>query len=102
MTSVNITANINSILILNGSNFNSSQKNLLIALAVMDLDLALKVDSPSPIIDDVTSNDKNDLVRWKKSNRMCVMIIKKTIPEAFRGSMPKKATIATKFLVEIE
>ena len=67
----------------------------------MDLDLALRVDSPSPLIDDSTSNDKKDLERWEKSNRMCAMIIKKAISEAFRGSMLEKATIAKEFLVEI-
>ncbi|KAK4389907.1 hypothetical protein Sango_2327700 [Sesamum angolense] len=41
MTPSNITTSINTILMLNGSNFNSWKENLEIVLGVMDLDLAL-------------------------------------------------------------
>ncbi|KAI6668705.1 hypothetical protein NL676_007239 [Syzygium grande] len=40
ITPTNITASINSIPMLNGTNFKSWQENLLIVLGVMDLDLA--------------------------------------------------------------
>ena len=102
MTPANITANINSIPMLNGSNFKSWQENLLIVLGVMDLDLALRVDSPPPLTDKSTSDEKRDMKRWEKSNRMCMMIMKKAIPEAFRGTMSDKITTAKEFLADIE
>ena len=80
MTPANITANINSIPMLNGSNFKSWQENLLIVLGVMDLDLALRVDSPPPLTDKSTFDEKRDMERWEKSNRLCIMIMKKAIP----------------------
>ena len=40
----NISANINSIPMLNGTNFKSWKENVLIVLRVMDLDIALRVD----------------------------------------------------------
>ena len=43
-STTNISANINSIPMLNGTNFNSWKENVLIVLRVMDLDLALQVD----------------------------------------------------------
>ena len=46
MTLTNITANVNSIPMLSGSNIKSWQENLLIVLIVIGLDLALRVDSP--------------------------------------------------------
>ncbi|XP_024027760.1 uncharacterized protein LOC21410770 [Morus notabilis] len=102
MTPANITANINSIPMLNGSNFKSWQENLLIVLGVMDLDLAIMVDSHSPLTDKSTSNKKRGMERWEKSNRMCMMIMKKAIPEAFRGTVSNKITTAKEFLVDIE
>ena len=61
MTFATINANINSFPILNDSNFNSWQENFLIVLAVMNLDLALRVDSPSPLTDESTLNDKRKI-----------------------------------------
>ena len=52
----NITSNINSIPILNGSNFKEWKENLSIVLGVMDLDHALSVDSPAPVTD-LSSSD---------------------------------------------
>ncbi|XP_020249338.1 uncharacterized protein LOC109826734 [Asparagus officinalis] len=51
MIPANITININFIPMLNGSNFKSWHKNLLIVLRVMDLGLALRTDSPPSLID---------------------------------------------------
>jgi hypothetical protein len=98
----NITASINSIPMLNGSNFKSWKDNLLIVLGVMDLDLALRTDSPPPLKDESTSDEKRDMERWEKSNRMCMMIMKRAIPEAFRGTMSDQITTAKEFLANIE
>ena len=83
----NITASINYIPILNGTNFKTWHENLHIVLGVMDLDLVLKVFSPAPLTVESSSNEKRDIERWEKSNRMCLMIIKKAILEAFRGTI---------------
>ena len=48
---------------LNSFNFNSWQKNLLIVLAVMDLNFMLRVDSPLPFMDDGSPNDKEKIER---------------------------------------
>ncbi|RDX94569.1 hypothetical protein CR513_23038, partial [Mucuna pruriens] len=39
--------------------------------------------------------------KWERSNRMCLMIMKRSIPEAFRGSISESQN-AIKFLEEIE
>ncbi|KAB5514260.1 hypothetical protein DKX38_028166 [Salix brachista] len=87
---------------LNGSNFKSWKDNLLIVLGVMDLDLVLKTDSPPPLKDESTSDEKRDIERWEKSNRMCMMIMKRAIPEAFRGTMSDQISTAKEFLSNIE
>ena len=98
----NITSNINSIPMLNGSNFKEWKENLSIVLGVMDLDLALRVDSPAPVTDLSTSDQKREFERWERSNRICMMIIKRAIPEAFRGTMSDDITTAKAFLTDIE
>ncbi|XP_057954717.1 uncharacterized protein LOC131148806 [Malania oleifera] len=102
MTLANITSNINYIPMLNGSNFKSWKENLLIVLGVMDLDLALSVNSSPPITDKTTSNEKRDFERWEKSNRMYMMIMKRAILEAFRGTMSDCITTTKDFLTDIE
>uniref|UniRef100_A0A6N2MTR1 Integrase catalytic domain-containing protein n=1 Tax=Salix viminalis TaxID=40686 RepID=A0A6N2MTR1_SALVM len=94
----NITASINSIPMLNGSNFKSWKANLLIVLGVMDRDLAF----PPPLKDESTSDEKRDMERWEKSNRMCMMVMKRAIPEAFRGTTSDQITTAKEFLANIE
>ena len=64
----NITININSIIMLNRCNFKSWQDNRLIVLAVMDLDFMLSVDSPPPLKDKGTADDKRKIERWERSN----------------------------------
>ena len=102
MPVVNITANINSILMLNGSNFKSWQENILIVLLVMDLNLALSVDIPPPLTDKGTFDYKRDIERYERSNSMCIIIMKKVIPEALRDLKSEKVVIAKQFLTEIE
>ena len=72
---------------LNGTNLKTWHENLQIVLGVMDLDFALRVSSPAPLTIESSSNEKMDIERWEKSNRMCLMIIKKVVPEAFRGTI---------------
>ncbi|KAL0361805.1 UNVERIFIED_CONTAM: hypothetical protein Sradi_3865000 [Sesamum radiatum] len=60
MGPANITANINFISMLNGSSFKSWKENLEIVLRVMNLDLALKEDSPPALTDKSTSVEKRE------------------------------------------
>ncbi|KAB5534361.1 hypothetical protein DKX38_017447 [Salix brachista] len=86
----------------NGSNFKSWKDNLFIVLGVMDLNLALRSNSPPPLTDESTSDEKRDMERWEKSNRMCMMIMKRAIPEPFRGTLSDQITTAKEFLANIE
>ncbi|KAL0375532.1 UNVERIFIED_CONTAM: hypothetical protein Scaly_0670800 [Sesamum calycinum] len=102
MAPANITANVNTIPMLNGSNFKSWKENLEIVHGVMDLDLALTEDSPLALTDKSTSEQKREKERWEKSNRMCVMSRKKSIIETFRGTISETLTKAKDFLEHIE
>ena len=98
----NINVSINSIPMLNGTNFKTWHENLQIVLGVMDLDLALRVSSPAPLTVESSSDEKRDIERWEKSNRMCLMIVEKAIPEAFRGIISETIKAAIEFLEEIK
>ena len=98
----NINVSINSIPILNGTNFKTWHENLQIVLGVMDLDLALRVSSLAPLTVESSSDEKRDIERWEKSNRMCLMIIKKTIPKAFKGILSETKKTTKEFLEEIK
>ncbi|XP_022880462.1 uncharacterized protein LOC111397696 [Olea europaea var. sylvestris] len=68
----------------------------------MDLDLALRVEEPTPLTEESSPDEKRNFERWARSNRMSLMIIKRGIPEAFRGAVSEGITNAKEFLVEIE
>ena len=86
---------------LNGTNFKNWKENVMIVLGCMDLDLALREEQPAPLSEYSSNNDKKNMERWERSNRMSLMIMKRSIPETFRGSMSEEKN-ATKFLKEIE
>ncbi|CAH9088342.1 unnamed protein product, partial [Cuscuta europaea] len=96
-----ISANINSIPVLNGTNFKEWKENVMIVLGCMDLDLALRTEKPAPLKDTSTLAEKREMERWERTNRMSLMIMKRAIPESFRGTMSDEAD-AKSFLAELK
>ena len=97
-----ISANVNSVPILNGTNFKDWKENIKIILGCMDLDLALRTEQPPAPTTSSIPEDKRDHEKWDRSNHMSIMIIKRGIPEVFRGTVSKDITTAKEFLAEIE
>ena len=97
-----ISANINFIPILNETNFKDWKKNVLIVLGCMDLVLALRIDQPPPLTMDSSAVAKKEFERWDYSNHMSLMIIKRSIPETFKGMVSREVTTAKEFLDDIE
>ena len=97
-----VSANLNSVPVLNGSNFKDWKENILIVLGCMDLDLSLRMDKPASLTDASSLDDKRNYEKWDRSNRLSLMIIKRGIPEAFRGAVSDEITDAKVFLAEIE
>lgn len=83
---------------LNGTNFNTWKENVKIILGSMDSDDALRIERPTATIENLNA-DK--IEKWDRSNRMSLMIMKCSIPEAFRDSITE-STNAIKFLKEIK
>ena len=98
ITSVANAIQVNFIPMLNETNFKVWKEAIEIVLGCMDLDLALRTEWP--ISTPETSNEVK-IEKWDRSNRMCLMIMKRSIPEAFWGSISEGQS-AKKFLEKIE
>ena len=98
----NINASINYIPMLNGTNFKTWHQNLQIVIGVMDLNLVLRVSSPTPLTVESSSDEKRDIEMWEKSNPMWLMIIKKVIPKALGSTISETIKTTKEFLEEIK
>ena len=95
-----ISSNLNSIPVLNGSNFLKWKEHVNIVLGCMDLDFALRVDEPPKPTEFSTADQKTNYEKWERSNRMSLMITKHSISDSIRGAMPEEDN-AKKFLSQI-
>ncbi|XP_074336653.1 uncharacterized protein LOC141673816 [Apium graveolens] len=95
---------MNSIPVLNGTNFKSWKEKVLLVLGCMDLDYAIRKEQPASLTDESSTTDKLNFEKWERSNRLSLMMIKRSISEAFRGGMSNDSDeVSVKdFLDELE
>ena len=93
-----ISASLNGIPVLNGTNFEKWRDHITIVLGFMHLNYTLRTNKPSAITDKNTVEEKANYEKWERSNRMCLMVMKHTIPITIRGAMPDSAK---SFLAEV-
>ena len=99
----NIMSSLSQIKPLMGNNFKQWEEKLKLVLGIMQLDTALRFDRPKPNKEsEVTPQEKADIARWEHSDRMCIMVMKQTIHETFRGIIPDTETGAIKYLKALE
>ncbi|XP_078441495.1 uncharacterized protein LOC144711380 [Wolffia australiana] len=87
---------------LNGANFKKWKEFLSLYLGASDLDYALRNTQPSAIKESSSPKEKKAHETWERSNRMCLMVIKCTIPESLRDTLAEEATDAKILIQEIE
>jgi hypothetical protein len=96
-----LTAGINNILMLTGSNYKEWKDILEIILGCLNLDITLQQAKP-PVSDaDSPDNVQNAHARWMRSNRLCLKVMQKTIPESFRGPV-SDSTLVLDYLKKFE
>ncbi|XP_034711400.1 uncharacterized protein LOC117933923 [Vitis riparia] len=100
MDSSSISANVNNILVLNGTNFKKWKEHVIIVLGCMDLDYALREDRLADLTGAGTAKQRVAIEKWERSNLMSLMIMKHTIPEAIRGEILEESQAKT-FLDQI-
>ncbi|CAN0899490.1 hypothetical protein LINGRAHAP2_LOCUS20309 [Linum grandiflorum] len=81
-TASNMSTQVSNIPLLNGTNFKVWKDTVEIVLGCMDLDLALLEERPVSTPDNL---NEVKIEKWDRSNRMSIMIMKRSIPEAFQG-----------------
>ena len=86
---------------LSGTNFKKLKEFVSLYLGASDLDHALRYDKPEAIKDSSSIEEKKAYETRERSNRMCLMFIKCTIPDTLRDTLAEEATDA-KLLLEIE
>ena len=60
-----ISANVNNIPVLNGTNFKKWKEHVIIVLRCMDLDYALRVDRPSDLTSVSTTEQRSAMEKWE-------------------------------------
>lgn len=102
MSTTAISANMNNVPMLNGTKFKDWKENILIVIGCMDIDLALRMPKPNDLIEESTLEEIGYFEKWDRSNRLSLMIMKRGIPEAFRGAITNDNITAIEFLSEIQ
>ena len=112
---------ISSIPSLNGSNYNTWRQKLEIALALSENDLAFISPCPNEPVDSLRIENETDVAfatrqrdhaevrmkydldhaKWDSSNHKCLMLIKSSIEDPIRGSIPE-CTTTTEYLKKVE
>jgi len=95
-----LSAALNGIPVLNGTNFKNWKERVMIVLGCLDLDHALRLDRPANLTDSSSTVERLAFEKWERSNRMSVMIMQHSIPEPLRGGIPE-GTDAKGFLKQI-
>ncbi|KAK3032597.1 hypothetical protein RJ639_037361 [Escallonia herrerae] len=86
---------------LSGTNFRKWKEQISIILGIMDLDYALRVDTPAALTAESSTEQKAAYEKWERSNRISLMIMKDSITTAIRGAIPDSDN-AKLYLAHIE
>ncbi|XP_057995004.1 uncharacterized protein LOC110672162 [Hevea brasiliensis] len=83
--------------ILTGSNYKAWKRDVELAMELVDIDLAMVTPKPVDLANASSATEKQVHIAWYKSNRMCYLTIKKSIPEHLLSGL-LETTIAKEFL----
>lgn len=70
-----------------GTNYEDWYEFFIINLAIMNIDLALRVEVPSALTEKSSAKEKTYYECWGHSNRTCLIIMKYTIDKSIRQSI---------------
>ncbi|GAB2270880.1 hypothetical protein Dimus_038883 [Dionaea muscipula] len=88
--SSNIFASANSVVKFNGLNYDDWSEQIRFTLGIMALDLAILTDEkPSAITDASSENEKSRYEAWERANRLSLNLMRMTMAESVKPSMPK-------------
>ncbi|KAK8936095.1 hypothetical protein KSP39_PZI012974 [Platanthera zijinensis] len=85
---------------LTGSNFKKWKSDITFALAMADIEMAMSTDQPAALTATSTQTEKDYYGAWNKSNKICLLTMKRSIPEHLLSGLPD-TTIARDFLTAV-
>ncbi|KAL2246808.1 UNVERIFIED_CONTAM: Retrovirus-related Pol polyprotein from transposon TNT 1-94 [Sesamum indicum] len=95
-------ASSNSVIKFNELNYAEWSEQIHFQLGIMNLDLAIVIDGkPKAITDTSTTAEKSYFEAWEKSNRLSLNLMRMTMAESVKPSMPKTDD-AREFLMKIK
>ncbi|XP_076948614.1 uncharacterized protein LOC143620929 [Bidens hawaiensis] len=86
---------------LTGDNFAAWKDSLMLNLAFLDFDFALNEDQPPELTVNNTNAEHLLFEKWKRCNRMSLMLMKNSISMPIRGSIPDSENAKT-YLASME
>ncbi|GAV88523.1 UBN2 domain-containing protein, partial [Cephalotus follicularis] len=92
--------NTASIEILTGSNYKKWKQDIEFAMGIVDIDLAMISDIPADITDTSSLAEREHHAKWERSNRLCLMAMKRSISEHLLGCL-SESNDASKFFAAV-
>ncbi|GAV57757.1 hypothetical protein CFOL_v3_01293 [Cephalotus follicularis] len=78
--------------VLTGSNFKKWKEDIEFAMEMADVDISLVTDKPWDLTATSTEDDKSVHVVWMKSNRICLLSIRRSILDHLKSGLPTDCT----------
>uniref|UniRef100_A0A6N2L2G7 CCHC-type domain-containing protein n=1 Tax=Salix viminalis TaxID=40686 RepID=A0A6N2L2G7_SALVM len=100
--SSSLFASANSVVKFNGLNYEEWSEQIRFSLGVMSLDQAILTDEELAAITDESSElEKSRYETWERSNRLCLNLLRMSMAESIKPSMPKTEK-AREFILKIK
>lgn len=100
--SSSLFASANSVVKFNGLNYEEWSEQIRFSLGVMSLDQAILTDEePAAITDESSELEKSRYETWERSNRLCLNLLRMSMAESIKPSMPKTGK-AREFILKIK
>ncbi|KAF9673718.1 hypothetical protein SADUNF_Sadunf10G0053300 [Salix dunnii] len=100
--SSNLFASANSVVKFNGLNYEEWSEQIRFSLGVMSLDQAILTDEePAAITNESSELEKSRYETWERSNRLCLNLLRMSMAESIKPSMPKTEK-AREFILKIK
>ncbi|XP_057444105.1 uncharacterized protein LOC130736281 [Lotus japonicus] len=96
------SAGVTGVIKFNGLNYADWSEQIQFQLGYMDLDLTIVTDEkPAAITETSTDDDKSYYEAWVRSNRLCLNLMRMTMTENVKPSMPKTDN-AREFMTKVK
>ncbi|GAV57656.1 UBN2 domain-containing protein [Cephalotus follicularis] len=87
-----VNNNMITIEVLTGSNFKKWKEDIEFAIEMADVDLSLVSDKPGDLTVSSTEDEKLVHVAWMKSNRICLLSMRRSILDHMKSGLPTDCT----------